>query len=94
MNYYIFNTLENKNKNKMTRHIIIYILSFIFMLGFVFGLNGVVQLYYPLLDEFLNSTLYVKLNYVIIFILSFVMYGILYGILALFYIPIMILDLI
>lgn len=64
------------------------------MLGFVFGLNGVVQLYYPLLDEFLNSTFYAKLNYIIIFILSFVMYGILYGLLALLYVPIMLLDLI
>jgi len=54
----------------------------------------VFQLYYPLLDEFNNSTLYAKLNYIIIFLLSSIMYGILYGILALIYIPIMILDLI
>jgi len=71
-----------------------YILIIIFISGFVFGLNGVFQLYYPLLDEFNNSTLYAKLNYIIIFLLSSIMYGILYGILALIYIPIMILDLI
>ena len=77
----------------MTKHVLQYILILIFISGSLFGLNGVFQMYYPLYDEFLKSTLYVKLNYVVIFLISAIMYSILYGFLVLLYIPIMILDL-